>query len=166
MPRKRMAGRSDHAAAHPRRRVASEHHSTTALTRSAVGEFLQSLASISAAASLFSVAPRIDLGRLDHITFPRRANPIDANAVSWVDEGAPARVPQLNIAGGAKLGPDEKACRHRRRNARIGRKRPTRKARSICCCAKSRDSSSTWACSPPSPAHRRGPPACSTASRR
>ena len=28
--------------------------------------------------------------------------------VSWVDEGGPSRVPQLNIVGGATLGPTRK----------------------------------------------------------
>ena len=92
-------------------RAAVSPHSTTsaaALATSAVGEFLGSLAPLSAAASLFAQAPRISLGELNTITFPRRSAAIDSAAVTWVDEGEPSRVPKLNIVGGSTLGPTKK----------------------------------------------------------
>ena len=92
-------------------RAASSLASTTtatALAVEAVGQFLASLAPLSAAASLFAVAPRVSLDGVSTVSFPRRANAIDASAVVWIDEGALGRVPRLDVVGGATLGPAKK----------------------------------------------------------
>ena len=92
-------------------RAATAPHSTAsaaALATSAVGEFLGSLASLSAGASLFAAAPHVSLEGIATVNFPRRANAIDANAVVWIDEGAPSRMPQLTITAGVTLGPAKK----------------------------------------------------------
>src|SRR5271157_1905027 len=82
--------------------------STSAFSQIGLAEFLASLAPISAAAALFAAAPRVSLGRLSSITFPHRSAALDPSAVDWVDEGAPAIVPRLNIVGGSVLGPTKK----------------------------------------------------------
>lgn len=92
-------------------RAATAPHSTAnaaALAVEAVGAFLANLAPISAAASLFSIAPRVTLGENSTVKLPSRADPLAAADCTWVDEGGPSPVVRLDLAGATVLGPARK----------------------------------------------------------
>ena len=78
-----------------------------ALARDAVGDFVSSLAPLSAGAQLLNAAPRVSLKGVNAVSFPRRISPLRVEDVSWVAEGGAIRVPRLTIGGG-KLGPARK----------------------------------------------------------
>lgn len=91
-------------------RAASSPASTTGwgsqFTTSVVGEFIESLAPISAGASLMQAAPYVPLDSANRVLFPRVATAI-SGAPSWVAEGtpAPAKTPVLDTV---TLGPAKK----------------------------------------------------------
>jgi hypothetical protein len=78
------------------------------LARDAVGDFVSSLAPLSAGAQLLNAAPRVSLKGVNAVSFPQRISPLRVEDVAWVAEGAPIRVPELRISGGGKLGPARK----------------------------------------------------------
>jgi hypothetical protein len=78
------------------------------LAVTAVGDFIASLAPLSAAARLFEVAPRATLDGRNLIQFPRRLGPIDPADVPWVVEAGPLPVLQFDISGSTTLGPTKK----------------------------------------------------------
>ena len=77
------------------------------LARDAVGDFVSSLAPLSAGAQLLNAAPRVSLKGVDSVSFPQRISPLRVEDVPWVAEGGAIRVPKLTIGGG-KLGPARK----------------------------------------------------------
>ena len=78
------------------------------LAVTAVGDFIASLAPLSAAARLFEAAPRVSLDGKNLIQFPRRLGPIDPADVPWVVEAGPLPVLQYAVSGSATLGPTRK----------------------------------------------------------
>jgi hypothetical protein len=78
------------------------------LAVTAVGDFIASLAPLSAAARLFEAAPRVSLDGKNLIQFPRRLGPIDPADVPWVVEAGPLPVLQYDVSGSATLGPTRK----------------------------------------------------------
>ena len=74
--------------------VPASSSTAAALLQTALGEFLSSLAAFSAAAALFSIAPRFSIGRLATVNFPRRSAALDATTFSWVDETSAMRSPE------------------------------------------------------------------------
>jgi hypothetical protein len=77
------------------------------LAQTAVGDFISSLVPLSAASSLFSVAPKISLDGINSISFPSRSGPIDPAAVVWVAQGAAIPVGQMALTS-VTLGPTHK----------------------------------------------------------
>jgi hypothetical protein len=73
-----------------------------------VGEFIASLAPMSASARLFNVAPRVSLAGVNTVRFPARSGAISASYVQWIAENAPAPVLRFSTASGAVLGPARK----------------------------------------------------------
>ncbi len=86
--------------------------STTAPTwagvfaQQAVGDFISSLAPISAGAKLLNAAPRVSLDGVGTVSFPKRSGPTAAVA-HWVEELQPIPVPIFNL-NTAVLGPAKK----------------------------------------------------------
>jgi hypothetical protein len=72
-----------------------------------VGDFISSLAFISAVAKLFAAAVPVNLDNIHSVLIPTRAGPIDINDTGWVAEGDPILVPTMTI-GGVVLGPHKK----------------------------------------------------------
>jgi hypothetical protein len=77
------------------------------LAGTAVGDFVSSLAPLSAGAKLLDAAVRVSLDGINSISFPYRSGAIDPARVSWVAEGSPKRVAQFQI-GSVTLGPTHK----------------------------------------------------------
>jgi len=71
------------------------------------GDFIASLAPISAAAKLLEAAPRVSLDGVYQVNFPRRLGAINPTSVPWVGEGAPVPVLQF-VLSSAVLGPARK----------------------------------------------------------
>jgi hypothetical protein len=76
-----------------------------ALTAQAVGDFVATLAPISAAASIFAVAPRVDLAHFASVRVPARASPLSPAQAMWIDENNPIPATQLVLGAGAVLSP-------------------------------------------------------------
>jgi Phage capsid family len=77
------------------------------LARAATGDFVASLAPISAGAKLIAQAPRVTLDGYRQINIPQRVGVILPDQVGWVQEGKP--IPVLQFALGNKaLGPFRK----------------------------------------------------------
>jgi hypothetical protein len=74
----------------------------------AVGTFIVSLAPLSAAANLFSVAPRVSLAGINTMKFPARSGAIDPAYVQWIAENSPAPVLKFSLTTGPVLGPTKK----------------------------------------------------------
>jgi hypothetical protein len=77
------------------------------LARDAVGDFLASLAPISAAAKLFAAAPRVSLAGIQTLKFPARSGPLTPDQTMWIAEDAPAPVLRIDLTS-ATLGPAKK----------------------------------------------------------
>jgi hypothetical protein len=75
------------------------------LAQAVVGDFIGSLAPLSAAASVFAAATRVSLVGIASISFPQRLGTIAANLVPWVAEGAPIPAAQLQTSRTVQLGP-------------------------------------------------------------
>jgi hypothetical protein len=75
-----------------------------------VGDFIGSLAPISAGANLLNAAPRVSLEGVNSINFPRRLNPLAATDVAWIGELGPMPIPVMQIGSGSTLGPARKLC--------------------------------------------------------
>jgi hypothetical protein len=79
----------------------------SALLTQVTGDFVASLAPMSAAAKLFDFAVQANLDGISSMLIPRRAGPIDPNKAQWIDEGAPVLVPTIPLEG-MVLGPMKK----------------------------------------------------------
>jgi hypothetical protein len=79
-----------------------------ALSQNVVGDFIQNLAPISAAASLFAAAERRSLVGVSSISFPQRAGLINPASVPWLAEGSPFPVLQYQTSRTVQLGPTRK----------------------------------------------------------
>jgi Phage capsid family len=77
------------------------------LAGTAVGDFVSSLAPLSAGAKLLDAAVRIDLSGINTISFPSRSGAIDSAAVPWIAEGAAIPVGMFTMTS-ATLGPTHK----------------------------------------------------------
>ena len=77
------------------------------LVHAVTGDFVRSLAQISAAASLFALAPLVTLDRLGQIMIPRRIGVPDNNQAAWAADGAPTIVTQDQLEQ-VQLGPVRK----------------------------------------------------------
>jgi hypothetical protein len=75
-----------------------------------VGDFIGSLAPLSAGANLLNAAPRVSLEGVNQINFPRRLNPLNATDVAWIGELGPMPIPVMQIGSGSTLGPSRKLC--------------------------------------------------------
>jgi hypothetical protein len=75
-----------------------------------VGDFIGSLAPLSAGANLLNAAPRVSLEGVNQINFPRRLNPLNATDVAWIGELGPMPIPVMQIGSGSTLGPARKLC--------------------------------------------------------
>lgn len=78
------------------------------LARQSVGDFIASLAPISAAAAVFARAVTVSLDGVSTVMLPRRTTPPANGDVPWVEEGKPVPVGQLSVSGSAVLGPARK----------------------------------------------------------
>jgi hypothetical protein len=78
------------------------------LAQAVIGDFVSSLAPISAAAKLFNAAPSVSLDAIMQLNFPARSGPISPTVVPWVDELDPMPVIQYTLAHGVTLGPSRK----------------------------------------------------------
>jgi hypothetical protein len=79
----------------------------SALLTQVTGDFISSLAPISAAAKVFAAAVQANLDGIHAISLPRRAGPIDPAKAQWIDEGNPILVPIIPLEG-VLLGPMKK----------------------------------------------------------
>jgi hypothetical protein len=79
----------------------------SALLTHVVGDFVTSLAPISAAAKLFDIALQANLDDISSVVLPRRVGPINSNQAQWIDEGNPILVPVIPLEG-VLLGPMKK----------------------------------------------------------
>src|SRR5262249_22917377 len=77
----------------------------TELALNAVGDFIASLAPLSAAAGLFNAAPRVSLAGINSVQFPQRSGAISTTLVPWIPEGASIPVQQLQVSRTVQLGP-------------------------------------------------------------
>jgi hypothetical protein len=75
------------------------------LALNAVGDFIASLAPLSAAAGLFNVAMRVSLQGINSVQFPQRSGAISASAVGWIPEGGAIPVQQFALSRTVQLGP-------------------------------------------------------------
>jgi hypothetical protein len=80
----------------------------SSLAQAVVGDFIASLAPISAAAGVLNAAMRVSLAGVASISFPQRSGAITAAPVAWVAEGAPIPAAQLTTSRNVTLGP---ACK-------------------------------------------------------
>jgi hypothetical protein len=78
--------------------------SAAVLSPDVVGDFVDSLAPLSAASRLFAAAPRISLSGYHAVLFPRRVGAIDPAKVPWIDELNNFPVQQFQLES-ATLGP-------------------------------------------------------------
>jgi hypothetical protein len=78
-----------------------------ALLAEVLGDFVASLAPISAAANLFANAVPVTLDGAYTVRLPRRSGPIDVNDVAWVLEGGAIPVPVLSLEN-VVVGPTKK----------------------------------------------------------
>jgi hypothetical protein len=77
------------------------------LARQAVGDFLASLAPISAASRLFAAAPRVSLAGIQTLKFPARSGPLTPDQTLWVAEDTVGPVLRIDLTS-ATLGPAKK----------------------------------------------------------
>ena len=82
--------------------------SAAVLGQQALGSFLNSLASLGAAAKLFADAPKVALGANATVALPTRASAVSDVDAAWVEEAQPASVKQYTTAAGVVLGPVKK----------------------------------------------------------
>lgn len=75
------------------------------LAITAVADYVSTLGTTSAAASLFANAIKVSLAGVGQVTLPRRTTPPTANEVQWVAEGEPVPVVQIALTGGPTLTP-------------------------------------------------------------
>jgi hypothetical protein len=81
------------------------------LLQNVTGDFVASLATYSAAATLFNAATQVSLDGIRSVLMPQRSGPINAAQVPWVLEAGPIPVPQFALSNTVTLGPMKKmAC--------------------------------------------------------